>query len=64
MVTTPFLVVAFGRKTHFFSDDTLSRRLFGTGNAIFWRRDPFSSSLLREKLHFLATRLNPVTILK
>ncbi|MEK0288424.1 hypothetical protein, partial [Caldifermentibacillus hisashii] len=32
------------------------RRYFWTGNSIFWRRDSFSSSLLREKLNFLATR--------
>ncbi|MEL3958819.1 hypothetical protein NST17_16795 [Caldifermentibacillus hisashii] len=55
LVTTPVLVVAFGRRTHFFGDETLSRRLFGTGNAIFWRRDSFSSSFLDGKPTCLAT---------
>jgi|GEM_PF-1635421 len=57
LVTTPVLVVAFGRKTHFFGDETLSRRLFCAENSLFWRRHPFSSSLLGGKLHFLATKL-------
>ncbi len=56
MATRPFLVVIFDRKTPFFSDETLSRRHFWAGNFFFWRRDPFSSSLLGRKLLFLATR--------
>ncbi|MGG3854027.1 hypothetical protein ABET36_06310, partial [Caldifermentibacillus hisashii] len=36
--------------------ETLSRRQFYAKNSTFWRRNPFSSSFLREKLHFLATR--------
>ncbi|MCM3056365.1 hypothetical protein [Caldibacillus thermoamylovorans] len=56
MVTRPLLVVIFARKTPLFGDETTSRRHFCTGNFFFWRRDSFSSSILREKLHFLATR--------
>ncbi|WP_396234340.1 hypothetical protein [Caldifermentibacillus hisashii] len=62
LATRPFLVVAFGRKTPFFGDDTLSRRRFETENAIFWRRHPFSSSFLCGNLHFLATRLFLVVV--
>ncbi|MCM3479319.1 hypothetical protein, partial [Caldibacillus thermoamylovorans] len=61
LATRLILVVIFARKTPFFGDETFSRRHFEPGNATFWRRDSFSSSFLREKLHFLATRLNIVT---
>ncbi|WP_346200119.1 hypothetical protein NSQ96_16115 [Caldifermentibacillus hisashii] len=63
MTTKLFLVVIFARKTPFFGDETFSRRHFEPGNATFWRRDSFSSSFLREKLHFLATRPLLVVIL-
>ncbi|MCB7074130.1 hypothetical protein LIZ98_11955 [Caldibacillus sp. 210928-DFI.2.18] len=63
MATRPLLVVTFARKTPLFGDETLSRRHFYAGNFIFWRRDHFSSSLLREKLNFLATRSLLVVIL-
>ncbi|MEN0664136.1 MULTISPECIES: hypothetical protein [Bacillaceae] len=63
MVTRPLLVVIFMRETPFFGDETFSRRHFEPKNAYFWRRDHFSSSLLREKLHFLVTRLFLVVIL-
>ncbi|MEC5272490.1 hypothetical protein [Caldifermentibacillus hisashii] len=56
MATKPVLVVTFGQETSFFGDETLSRRRFEAGNSFFWRRDPFSSSFLGGKLHFLATR--------
>ncbi|MCB7076650.1 hypothetical protein LI012_07380 [Caldibacillus thermoamylovorans] len=56
MVTRPLLVVIFMRESPFFGDETTSRRHFCAGNSIFWRRDPFSSSFLHEKLHFLVTR--------
>ncbi len=56
LATRPFLVVIFARETPFFGDETFSRRHFCTGNSLFWRRDPFSSSLLPGKPHFLATR--------
>ncbi|WP_368974651.1 hypothetical protein NST61_16785 [Caldifermentibacillus hisashii] len=56
MTTKLVLVVILSRETSFFGDEIHSRRHFWAGNSIFWRRDPFSSSLLREKLHFLATR--------
>ncbi|MCM3056062.1 hypothetical protein [Caldibacillus thermoamylovorans] len=44
MATRPFLVVFLKRKTPFFGDEALSRRLFEPRNPTFWRRDPFSSS--------------------
>ncbi|MEN0650744.1 hypothetical protein NSQ82_17335 [Caldifermentibacillus hisashii] len=56
LATKPFLVVIFARKTPLFGDETLSRRHFCAKNSIFWRRDHFSSSLLRGKSHFLVTR--------
>ncbi|MEL3958794.1 hypothetical protein NSQ96_16125 [Caldifermentibacillus hisashii] len=56
MTTSPVLVTNLRWKIQFFDDETRSRRHFCTGKSIFWRRDPFSSSFLREKLHFLATR--------
>ncbi|MCB7077514.1 hypothetical protein LI012_11890 [Caldibacillus thermoamylovorans] len=56
MATRSLLVVFLKRKTPFFGDETFSRRLFCTGNPIFWRRSTFSSSLLPGKLPFLATR--------
>ncbi|MEL3956411.1 hypothetical protein NST17_04195 [Caldifermentibacillus hisashii] len=56
MSTKLILVVTFGQETPFFGDETLSRRRFEAGNSLFWRRDPFSSSFLGRKLHFLATR--------
>ncbi|MGG3855587.1 hypothetical protein ABET36_14495, partial [Caldifermentibacillus hisashii] len=37
-------------------DENLSRRHFEPENSLFWRRSPFSSSLLGEKLLFWATR--------
>ncbi|MEN0664151.1 hypothetical protein [Caldifermentibacillus hisashii] len=64
LATKPLLVVTFAQKTPLFGDETFSRRYFLVGNSTFWRRNHFSSSLLREKLHFLATRPFLVTILK
>ncbi|MDL0420866.1 hypothetical protein QPM05_12220, partial [Caldibacillus thermoamylovorans] len=55
LATKLVLVVFFVRKSPLFSDDTLSRRRFWTENPLFWRRHPFSSSLLDGKLTFLAT---------
>ncbi|MCB7071765.1 hypothetical protein LIZ76_17860 [Caldibacillus sp. 210928-DFI.2.22] len=43
LATRPFLVVVFGPETPFFGDETFSRRHFEAINALFWRRDPFSS---------------------
>ncbi|WP_368996669.1 hypothetical protein [Caldifermentibacillus hisashii] len=57
LATRLILVVVFGRKTHFFSDDTLSRRRFWTENSLFWRRDPFSSPFWDRRRYFLATTL-------
>ncbi|MEL3956414.1 hypothetical protein NST17_04210 [Caldifermentibacillus hisashii] len=56
MATRLFLVVVLRRETPFFGDETLSRRRFEAQNSFFWRRDPFSSSLLGRKLLFLATK--------
>ncbi|MCM3056061.1 hypothetical protein [Caldibacillus thermoamylovorans] len=64
MATRPFLVVFLKRKTPFFGDETLSRRLFEAENSLFWRRDLFSSSFLHGKPHFLATRPFLVVFLK
>ncbi|WP_346207869.1 hypothetical protein NSS91_18775 [Caldifermentibacillus hisashii] len=55
LATRPFLVGILRRKNHFFDDEIHSRHHFGAKNSIFWRRDPFSSTFLRGKLHFLAT---------
>ncbi|MCM3799799.1 hypothetical protein M4A92_14450 [Caldibacillus thermoamylovorans] len=57
LATKPFLVVTFVRETPFFGDENTSRRHFCTKNSTFWRRNPFSSSFLAGKCHFLATRL-------
>jgi len=62
LATRPFLVVAFGRRTHFFGDETPSRRHFVAENSLFWRRNPFSSSFWGRKLHFLATKLFLVVV--
>ncbi|WP_251246580.1 hypothetical protein [Caldibacillus thermoamylovorans] len=56
LATKLFLVVILWRKTHFFGDETLSRRRFCAGNFFFWRRNSFSSSFCGGKLTFLATR--------
>ncbi|WP_368975369.1 hypothetical protein NST61_01970 [Caldifermentibacillus hisashii] len=44
LATRSFLVVVLSHETSLFGDETTSRRLFETENAIFWRRDHFSSS--------------------
>ncbi|WP_346200922.1 hypothetical protein NSQ96_09445 [Caldifermentibacillus hisashii] len=44
MMTGPILVTILRRKTPFFGDETNSRQHFEAKNALFWRRDPFSSS--------------------
>ncbi|WP_368996855.1 hypothetical protein [Caldifermentibacillus hisashii] len=62
MATKPVLVVFFWLETHFFGDETRSRRLFEPGNTHFWRRNPFSSSFFGWKLIFLATRSSLVGI--
>ncbi|WP_368985404.1 hypothetical protein NST54_12585 [Caldifermentibacillus hisashii] len=56
MATRVNLVTIWSRKTPYFGDETNSRRRFEVRNALFWRRDQFSSSFLDGKLHFLATR--------
>ncbi|WP_346200092.1 hypothetical protein NSQ96_15860 [Caldifermentibacillus hisashii] len=44
MATRPFLVTILSRKTPFFGDEIHSRHPFVAENALFWRRNPFSSS--------------------
>ncbi|WP_396234460.1 hypothetical protein [Caldifermentibacillus hisashii] len=56
LATRSSLVGIFWLETHFFGDETRSRRLFLAGNSLFWRRDPFSSSFFGQKLIFLATK--------
>ncbi|MCM3054737.1 hypothetical protein [Caldibacillus thermoamylovorans] len=41
LVTTPVLVVAFGRRTHFFGDDIPYRRRFWTENPLFGDETPY-----------------------
>ncbi|WP_363551514.1 hypothetical protein [Caldifermentibacillus hisashii] len=43
MATRPILVTFLSRKTLFFDDETYSRHLFEAENALFRRRDLFSS---------------------
>ncbi|MEL3956279.1 hypothetical protein NST17_03500 [Caldifermentibacillus hisashii] len=63
MATRLFLVVILSRETPFFGDEALSLRHFKPRNPIFWRRAAFSSPFWGEKVMFLATRPNLVTIL-
>ncbi|WP_160289695.1 hypothetical protein [Caldibacillus thermoamylovorans] len=44
MATRPFLVIILRRNTPFLGDETNSRQHFEAENALFGRRDPFSSS--------------------
>ncbi|WP_404996077.1 hypothetical protein [Caldifermentibacillus hisashii] len=43
MATRPFLVATLSRNTPFFDDETRSRHHFEAENALFRRRDLFSS---------------------
>ncbi|WP_368986918.1 hypothetical protein NST54_07075 [Caldifermentibacillus hisashii] len=43
MTTRPILVVILRREMLYFGDETFSRRHFEARNALFWRRDLFSS---------------------
>ncbi|KIO60722.1 hypothetical protein B4166_3680 [Caldibacillus thermoamylovorans] len=47
-----------------FGDEASSRHRFEAKNALFWRRDSFSSPFLVENLSILATRLVLVTVLR
>jgi len=62
LATKPNLVVIFGRKPLIFGDEASSRHRFEAKNALFWRRDSFSSPFLVENLSILATRLVLVTV--
>ncbi|WP_269920279.1 hypothetical protein [Caldifermentibacillus hisashii] len=63
MATRPFLVVILSRETHFFGDETHSRRHFEPENSLFRRRDSFSSPFRGGKCSILATIPFLVTIL-
>ncbi|WP_368974603.1 hypothetical protein NST61_16545 [Caldifermentibacillus hisashii] len=43
MATRPVLVVVLSPETSLFGDEIHSRHLFEAENALFWRRNPFSS---------------------
>ncbi|WP_368997099.1 hypothetical protein [Caldifermentibacillus hisashii] len=60
MPARPVLVATLSQETPFFGDEPFSRRHFEPRNFIFWRRDPFSSSFLGQKVMFLAT--SPVLV--
>ncbi|MCM3800301.1 hypothetical protein M4A92_17210 [Caldibacillus thermoamylovorans] len=62
MTTKLVLVAVFGLEMLNFGDEILSRHRFWSRNAQFWRRNPFSSPLLGEKVSFLTTRLDLVTV--
>ncbi|MEC5271647.1 hypothetical protein NSQ14_13735 [Caldifermentibacillus hisashii] len=47
-----------------FGEEPESRHHFPVKNALFWRRDLFSSSYLGENLDFLATSLDLVANLR
>ncbi|MEN0658228.1 hypothetical protein NST11_02195 [Caldifermentibacillus hisashii] len=61
LATRSFLVAVLGRKMLNFCGETQSRHRFWSGNAQFWRRDPFSSSFWVEKSLILAAKPNLVT---
>ncbi|WP_404996768.1 hypothetical protein [Caldifermentibacillus hisashii] len=62
--TSSVLVTFFGQKPNIFGDETCSRHRFEAKNALFWRRDSFSSPFLVENLSILATKPNLVTVLR
>ncbi|WP_368997197.1 hypothetical protein [Caldifermentibacillus hisashii] len=62
MATRLVLVTVLRRKMHYFGDETCSRHRFEAKNALFWRRNLFSSPFLVENLSILATRLILVTV--
>ncbi|MED4851145.1 hypothetical protein P9386_04665 [Caldifermentibacillus hisashii] len=48
MATRSILVTDLSRKTPTFGDETNSRRRFEVENALFWRRNQFSSPFVAE----------------
>ncbi|WP_346200483.1 hypothetical protein NSQ96_02485 [Caldifermentibacillus hisashii] len=56
MATRSVLVTILRRESFYFVDEICSRHHFSVRNALFWRRDLFSSPFLSEKRMFLATR--------
>ncbi|MBU5340810.1 MULTISPECIES: hypothetical protein [Bacillaceae] len=50
LTTRPVLVATFGLGSLYFDDETRSRHRFWSGNAQFWRRDPFSSPFWVKKI--------------
>jgi len=63
LATRPFLVIILWWETPSFDDENLSRHHFAAEFAIFWRRDPFSSSFWVGNSNFLMTKRNLVGIL-
>ncbi|MCB5933538.1 hypothetical protein LI012_16455 [Caldibacillus thermoamylovorans] len=63
MTTRPVLVTFLSRKMLIFGDETRSRHLFVAENALFRRRDLFSSPFCGRKRSFSTTRLVLVTFL-
>jgi hypothetical protein len=57
LTTRLILVTILSWETYFFDDETYSRHHFEVRNALFWRRDLFSSPFWGEKCPFLTTRL-------
>ncbi|WP_152641930.1 hypothetical protein [Caldibacillus thermoamylovorans] len=55
-MTISVFVTILRWKINFFGDEPRSRRHFEKKIALFWRRDPFSSSFFGRNPHFLATR--------
>ncbi|MEN0658060.1 hypothetical protein NST11_01330 [Caldifermentibacillus hisashii] len=45
MTSTLCLVAILGQETPNFDDETYSRHHFEVKNALFWRRNPFSSPI-------------------
>ncbi|WP_152032318.1 hypothetical protein [Caldibacillus thermoamylovorans] len=62
MTTRLVLVTVLGRKKLNFGDETQSRHRFWSGNAQFWRRDPFSSPFWVEKCLIFVAKPNLVTV--
>ncbi|MBU5343187.1 hypothetical protein [Caldifermentibacillus hisashii] len=57
MSTRSVLVTILRRESFYFVDEICSRYHFSVRNALFWRRDLFSSPFFGEKRSFLATSL-------
>jgi hypothetical protein len=63
LATKPNLVTVLKSKTPYFGDKSKSRHHFESRNALFWRRDLFSSLFWVEERLILTTRSILVTVL-